>query len=192
MAELDLEPLGEVVGAHRQAARGHRVAAELVALVEHAVGPVAADRAADARVREGAVGGRVARLVGRGGIGHPAAREHFGRHVLFPGLAGDFLDQLAEHDVEHVVVGIGRAEAGRRLDVAQPLDGFLAGQPGARHEHQVARAEAEAAAVDHQVAHRDLARDPRVVHLEPRDVVDRPCRPTRACPGRPAWRSPRR
>ena len=38
---------------------------------------------------------------------------------------------------------------------------------GRRPPHQVALAEAEAGAVGDEVAHRDLARDPRVVHLEP-------------------------
>ena len=41
-----------------------------------------------------------------------------------------------------------------------------------RHEQQVALAEAEAAAVDEQVADRHLARDPRVVHAEVGHVVD--------------------
>ena len=78
------------------------------------------------------------------------------------------LDQLAGDHVQNIVVGIAAAEAGRRLDVAQPPHRFRAAEVGARHEQQIAGAEAEAAAMHEQVADGHLARDPRVVHLETR------------------------
>ena len=140
--------------------------------VELLLGAEAADRAADAAVRESAVGGaEPARFVA--GRGQQSGRlEDMVADIALPGLAADLFDQLAGDHVEDVVVGIAAAEAGRRLDVRSRLDRFRAGAAAARHEHQVARAEAEAAAVDQQVADRHLARDPGIVHLEAGQVVD--------------------
>ena len=102
----------------------------------------------------------------------PDLREDARRDEVLPRLAAERLDDLAGHEVQHVVVGVGAAEAGRRLDVAQP-PGNLLPVVGARGPpEQVARAEAEAAPVNQQVADRQLARHVRVVHLEPRQVVD--------------------
>ena len=170
--KLDLEPLRKIPGAERESARRHRRTAEFLALVEHRIGAVAPQHAADPGVRKGAVRRGPARLIGGGGVLHAAAPEHFLGHELLPGLAADFLDQLARDGVENVVIGIARAETGRRLDVREALDGFLARQAAARDEQQIPCPQPEPAAVDQQIADRHLAGDPRIVHTEPRDVVD--------------------
>ena len=88
----------------------------------------AADRAVEARVRRGrdCVGSQATFVVhGRTRPCRPGAADAL-RMNCFPGLTRDFLDQLAGDHVEHVVVGIAAAEAGRRLDVAQPAHRLLA------------------------------------------------------------------
>src|SRR3954447_22119328 len=92
--------------------------------------------------------------------------------VLLPRLAADFLDQLAGGHVEDIVVGIAASKAGRRLEVADPPDRVLARESAVGEEQEVALAEAEAAAVDEQVADRHLAGDPRIPHAKIGHVVD--------------------
>ena len=108
----------------------------------------------------------------RDGTGHAGGLEHALAHEDFPRLPGDFLDELAGDGVQHVVVGVTAAEAGRGLDMAQRAHGVGAAARRGRDEHQVARAQAQAAAVHEQVAHGHLVGHPCVVHAEPRDVVD--------------------
>ena len=100
------------------------------------------------------------------GVGHAERREDAVAHEIVPALAGDRRDELPGRDVEQVVVGVGAAETGGRLDEAQALDDFVAAEVAGRKEHQVAGAQAEPAAVRQQVADRHLAGDVRVVHLE--------------------------
>ena len=110
--------------------------------------------------------------VGVGRILHAERAEDMVVDVLLPSLAADFLDQLAGGHVEDVVVGIAAAKAGRGLQVADPPHRLLARERAVREEQQIALAEAEAAAMDEQVADRHLARDPRVPHAEVGHVVD--------------------
>ena len=110
--------------------------------------------------------------VGVGRVVHSERTEDVIVDVLLPRLAADFLDQLAGGHVEDVVVGIAAAEAGRGLQIADAAHRLLARKRAVREEQQVALAEAEAAAVNEQVADRHLARDPRIPHAEIRHVVD--------------------
>ena len=91
---------------------------------------------------------------------------------ILPALTGDLLDQLPGNGIEDIVIGIGRAETRLGLEKGDALDRLLARQIGARHEHQVALPQPQSAPVDQQVADRDLARDPRIVHAEPRHMLD--------------------
>jgi hypothetical protein len=72
--------------------------------------------------------------------------------------------------IEDVVVGVGAAEAGCGADEPQPPRDLVAVVGGRRPPQQISGAEAEAAAVDEQVAHGQLARDVRIPHLKPRQV----------------------
>ena len=88
------------------------------------------------------------------------------------GLTADRFDHLAGDEIQHVVVGVGAAEAGRRRNEAQPPRDLLAVVGRRRPPEQVAGAEAEAAAVHQQVANRQLAGDEGIPHLEPGQVAD--------------------
>ena len=91
---------------------------------------------------------------------------------FFPGLARHRGDHLARHHVEQVVVIELGAEARYRLQVAQAVHDLGTRHVGGRKEHQVAGAQAQAAAVRQQVANGEFARDVRVVHAELRQDVD--------------------
>src|SRR6266576_5332648 len=47
----------------------------------------------------------------RARLRHPERCENAPRHEVIPAQAGDGGDDLARHNVEHVVVGVGAAEA---------------------------------------------------------------------------------
>src|SRR3546814_10829398 len=72
-------------------------------------------------MREGAVGGGETRSAVARRFLHAGGLEDMLGDEIFPGLAGHLLHQLAGDHVEDVVIGIAAAEAGRGLDVAQPL-----------------------------------------------------------------------
>ncbi len=127
---------------------------------------------ADAAVRIGAIcRDQPVHVIGDG-LRHAGWHEDPVVDECLPGLAAHGLDQLTRHDVEHVVVGEARAEAGRRLQEAQAPHRIGAGDLGGRHEEQVTLPQSEAAAMHQQVADRHLARDPGVVHPEIRQVID--------------------
>lgn len=172
MAELHLHPVREIVRAGGQRACRRPVVTERLALVEHRLFAHAAHAATGARMRPCAIGvGEAGGLFGHR-TRHAGGLEDALAHEDFPRLASDFLDELARDGVQHVVVRVAAAEAGRGLDVAQGTHGVGAAARRGRDEHQVARPQPQAAAVDEQVAHRHLVGDPRVVHAEPRHVVD--------------------
>ncbi len=143
----------------------------LPAVVERLLRAHAVHRAVAARVRPGAVRRPAAVDTVRGRRAHARGDEDVLAHEALPALAADLFDELAGDDVEHVVVGIGAAEARRGTDVAKAPHRLGAAQRRARHEHQVAGAEAQPAAMHEEIDYRHLARDPGVVHLEPGDVL---------------------
>ena len=79
-------------------------------------------------MRPGAVRGLAPDRRGRRSPCASRRSQHLLAHESLPRLAGDLLDQLAGDDVEHVVVGVGAAEARRRLEVAEPPHGLGAGR----------------------------------------------------------------
>ena len=101
-----------------------------------------------------------------GGVQHACRLEDVLADIVFIRLATHQVDHVTRHDVENVVVRVAAAEAGRGLDESQALDDFGARQGAARYHQQIARTEPQPAAMHQQIAHRHLARDPRVVHLE--------------------------
>ncbi len=123
-------------------------------------------------MRERTIGRGETTIVVAGGDAHARGHQHMFADIVFPCLTRHLLDHLSGDHVENIVVGVAAAEAGRRLDVAQALDGFGTRQAAARHEQQIARAEPESAAMDQQIANGHLARHPRVVHLETRQAID--------------------
>ena len=78
---------------------------------------------------------------------------------------------LSRGHVHDVAVGVAAAEARGGRKVADATHDLGARESRGRPPHEVALAEAEARAVGHEVADRDLARHPRVVHLESRQVL---------------------
>ena len=163
LAEMDEHPAGHVLGAGDDAAgRVHVVV--LVdgdrrgALLQHGV-------------RDGHVPPGERRVVARPARGHAGALEDALRDEVLPGHAAHGLDDLARGDVEHVVVGVGGAEARRRPDEAKAADDLAPAVGRFRPEQEVARAEPEAAPVDEEVADGHLARHVRVPHLEPGEVA---------------------
>ena len=92
--------------------------------------------------------------------------------VIFPRLATDCLDHLPCDHVHHIRIGESAAKARRRLDEADPPDAFGTRQAAPRNEQQITGAIAQTRAVNEQVADREFASDPRIVHLEARQVVD--------------------
>lgn len=166
-----------VGGAGRDAAGGCGVRAEHVAFVQHFLGAEAAEGTVEARVRLRAVRGAPALVIVGRGHAHPGRLQHALADEVFPAPAGHRLDQLAGDDVQQVVVGVAAAEAGCGPEEAQPPYRLGAAQRRARHEQQVARTQAQAAAVHEQIADGDLARHPGVVHLEAGQAVDDPVVP---------------
>ena len=128
--------------------------------------------ALDDRVGRGEVR-RVLKLVqcDRAGV-HTERREHAGRHEVFPAHAGDRRDDFAGHHVHQVVVGELRSKAGRGLQEPERANDVMASEIGRRHEHEIAGAEAEPAAVGQEVADREFAGHVRVRHPKVRQVVD--------------------
>ncbi len=170
--ELHGEPAREVVCPGGDGAGGPDVRAERdLLLVEGLLRPDATQFAHPA-VREGAIRRGQPVDVVRDTRLHADRREDPCLYEIFPGLAGNGLDQLARHRIQDVVVGETRAKARRGLQETDASHEVGAADPGRRHEHQVALAAAEAAAVHEQVAHRDLARDPGVVHSKVGEVID--------------------
>src|SRR3546814_3396228 len=107
-------------------------------------------------MREGAVGGGETRSAVARRFLHAGGLEDMLGDEIFPGLAGHLLDQLAGDHVEDVVIGIAAAEAGRGLDVAQPLHRLAAAPVRTGDEEEIAGAKPQAAAMDEQVAHGHL------------------------------------
>ena len=171
LRELDLQPSRQIVGADGEQSRGCRGRREIVVLVEELQRPDAANRTAGARVRRCAVGGGKAMCLVAGRVEHAGRLEEVLADVVLIRLATHQVDHVAGDDVENVVVRVAAAEAGRGLDESQSLDDFGARQGAARNDQQIARAEAQPAAMHEQVAHGHLARDPRVVHLEAGNVI---------------------
>src|SRR2546427_8057979 len=62
-------------------------------------------------MRRGGVSTRREECRGRPGLGHAERREDAVLHEIVPVLAGDGGEDLAGHDVQHVVVRVGAAEA---------------------------------------------------------------------------------
>ena len=103
--------------------------------------------------------------------GHPERCEDALFHKIVPALACGGRDDLSCCNVEHVIVCIPAAEARCRLDVAEPLEDFLAAVVRVKPE-KVACAESESAPVREQVGHGELPRHVWVIELEPREMVD--------------------
>jgi hypothetical protein len=162
--QLRLQPEGHVV---RTAVDGARAADDADVLHRNA-----RQLSVDHRVRLGECrsGGQPG-MVGRA-VGHAQRLEDALLDEVLPREAGQRRDQLPRDHVHQVVVVVAGAEARRRLEVAQSVDDLGAGEVRGRIEHQVARAQAQAAAVRQQVAHRELARHVGVAELELRQVVD--------------------
>jgi hypothetical protein len=114
------------------------------------------------------VRGSEARGLVAGRVQHAGGLQYMLGGELLPRLAGDRLDQLSGHHVEHIVVGETATETRGRLQIAQPAHGLGPGQVGTGNEHQIALAQPESTAMHEKVADGHLARDPWVVHLEAR------------------------
>src|SRR6188472_4391503 len=95
MRKLDIDPLRQIVGAHRQQAGRSRSGTELFAFVELLLWPEATYESADTAMRKSAVGrAEAARLVAC--RGQQARRlEDMIAHITFVALAADRLDQRA-------------------------------------------------------------------------------------------------
>src|SRR5690606_8241590 len=91
---------------------------------------------------------------------------------VLPRLSADGFDDFSRNDVENVVVSVGAAEARFRFQVSQAPRNFLAVVGRGWPPEQVAGAKSKAAPMHEQVTHSQFARDVRVPHLEPRQVVD--------------------
>ena len=170
--QLHEQPAGHVVGADRQAAGWRRVAGQDRFGAVRLLPAKSDDRAVEPAMRVRAVHGRLKFYIRVGRVVHPQRCEHMGMHELLPRLAADRFDQLAGNHVEDIVVGITAAKTGRRLDEAQAPHRLLARQIAVGDEQKVARAKPEAAAMNEQIAHRHLARHPRIPHAEIGHMVD--------------------
>ena len=161
-------PGQHVVEAAADAAGGlHRGPAHLHAVGAHRhVAPVAP------HVRLGDVTDLVAAPVADLAALHAQRLEDFAAHERFVGRTTRHGGDFARDDVEQVVVGVARAEAVGGFEVREPLDDVGAAEVvRLRPEHQVAGAGGQAAVVDQQVAHLHLARHPRILHAELRQVT---------------------
>src|SRR3546814_3807739 len=98
--------------------------------------------------------------------------QHARANEILPRLPRDLLDQLPRDGIEDIVIGIGRPKTRHGFEVSDALDGLLARQMRARHEHQVALPQSQPAAMHEQVADRDLARHPGVIHAKPGHMLD--------------------
>ena len=108
--QLQLQPARDVVGAGRDRARRADVRAERDLLLVEPLLCADAAQLADAAVRESAIrSGEPVDVVGHARL-HAERREDARLDEVLPGLAGNFLDQLAGDGVEHVVVGIAQSE----------------------------------------------------------------------------------
>ena len=115
---------------------------------------------------------RVCRGMTHVAAGHPDARQDAAADEVFPRQPADRFDHLAGHEIQHVVVRVGAAEAGGGLDESEAPGDLFAIVGRSRPPEQIAGAQAEAATVYEQIANRQLARDVRVPHLERGQVAD--------------------
>ena len=156
------QPLREIGHVGRDAACGRDV---LHGVDGNALEPPVLDGVGRGRVR--------ARREDRGrraGFAHAERYKDALAHEVVPAHASGgrgARDQLARHDIEHIVVGVLAAEARDRPREADAVRDLGTAVVGVEPE-QVARAQSQAAAVRHQVADREFPGDVRVVQLEPR------------------------
>src|SRR5687768_11660605 len=99
---------------------------------------------------------------------HAYAGENARADEVLPGSAAHRLDDLAGHEVEHVVIGVRASKARRGPVVPKSPRDLLPIVGGRGPPEQIAGAEPEAAPVDEQIPDRDLARDEGIPHLERR------------------------
>ncbi len=104
-------------------------------------------------------------------FGHADRLEDPGADEVVPLHAGSRLDHRAGGNEQHVVVGVGAAETGRRRDVAELPEDFFPAPVGVEPE-QVPGAEGEAAPVGEQVPDGELMRHiRRAAQAEPGEIV---------------------
>src|SRR5947208_11387133 len=89
-------------------------------------------------VRRGGVSARREERCGRPGLGHAERREDAVPHEVVPALTGDGGEDLAGHDVEHVVVRVGAAKARHGLGEADPVGDLAAVVVGVNHSRSPA------------------------------------------------------
>src|SRR6266852_7855091 len=107
-------------------------------------------------MRCGGVSARREERRGRPGLGHAERREDAVLHEVVPAMSGDCGEDLAGHDVEHVVVRVGAAEARHGPGEPDPVR-YLAAIIVRMEPQQVTRAQTQAASVCHEVSYRELA-----------------------------------
>ena len=113
-AEVDEHPPGHVVGAREDAPGGVHV----VVLVD----PDRRRAFLERRVRDGHVPAGDRGRMARPARGHAGLLQYPLGHEVLPGLAAHGFDDLARGDIEHIVVGVGAAEARCRPDEAEAAD----------------------------------------------------------------------
>ncbi len=101
---------------------------------------------------------------------------------VFPFQPGYGWNEFARHNVQLIVIIVLRTKIADGLEVAQAMNDVRACKAvRPRPQHQVAHECPETTAMRKQIGHCEFFRNPRIVHLEVRNIVDNlvvPIKPT--------------